>query len=128
MTSHPSNSQHKPRRRAAKQNDPLAAPSDSMPPRAIATSLESIEVVPRTPVTARRGYSHDPRTPDGVNEVELSLLGEEERHAAASDLTLEEEQAYLAQADGQKSMSARDKQAIVLLIILCMFSSGPVPY
>ena len=128
MTSHPNNSQHKPRRRAAKQNDPLAAPSDSMPPRAIATSLESIEVVPRTPVTARRGYSHDPRTPDGLDEVELSLLGEEERRAAASDLTLEEEQAYLAGADGKGPMSARDKQAIVLLIILCTFSSGTVDH
>ncbi|RPD58451.1 MFS general substrate transporter [Lentinus tigrinus ALCF2SS1-6] len=126
MTSHPNNSKHKPRRRAAKQTDPLAADSDSMPPRAIATSLDSIEVVPRTPVTARRGYSHDPRTPDGVNEVELSLLGEEERHAAASDLTLDEEQAYLAQADGKRPMSARDKQAIVLLIILYLIQGFPL--
>ncbi len=96
-----------------------------MPPRAIATSLESIEVVPRTPVTARRGYSHDPRTPDGVDEVELSLLRDDERHAAASDLTLEEEEAYLAQTDGKRPVSARDKQAIVLLIILCTFFSWP---
>lgn len=88
--------------------------------RAHATSLESIEVLPRTPRMSRRG--HAGRTPDDVDEVELSLLGEEERRAATADLTVEEEQAYLAQADGKKSFSSRDKQAMVLLIILCAYS------
>ena len=70
---------------------------------------------------SRRAHGHAGRTPGDVDEVELSLLGEDERRAAAEGLTLEEEQAYLGQTDGKKPMSARDKQAIVLLIILCTF-------
>lgn len=66
---------------------------------------------------SRRGHDAG-RIPNEVDEVELSLLGEEERRAAAAGLTLEEEE-YLGQADGKKPFSARDKQAIVLLVILC---------
>lgn len=95
-----------------------------MHPRAHATSLESIEVLPRTPIprtplSSRRGHTYDPSPSDEGDEVELTLLGEEERRAAAAGLGVEEEQTYLAQADGKKPFSARDKQAIVLLIILC---------
>lgn len=124
MTSPPSTSQRKPRRRQAKNNAAAPVDADQMPTRALATSLESIEIVPRTPrtpATARRPHGHGGRTPDDVDEVELSLLNEDERRAAAADLSLEEEQAYLAQPDGKRPISARDKQAIVLLIILCAF-------
>ena len=55
---------------------------------------------------------------DEGDDVELSLLTEEDRRAAATDLTLEEEQAYLAKAES-KAISSRDKQAMVLLTILC---------
>ena len=71
---------------------------------------------------SRRGHTLGGRTPDEVDEVELSLLGEEERRAAAAGLTVEEESAYLSQAEGKKAFSARDKQAIVLLIILCAYT------
>ena len=124
MTSQSSTSNHKPRRRQAKKNGAATVDSDPMNPRAVATSLESIEIVPRTPrtpATARRPHGHGGRTPDDVDEVELSLLGEEERRAAAADMTVEEEQEYLAQADGKRPFSARDKQAVVLLIILCAY-------
>ena len=124
MTSPSSTSQYKPRRRQAKKNAAVAVDADQMPRRALTTSLESIEIVPRTPrtpATARRPHGHGGRTPDDVEEVELSLLNEDERRAAAADLSLEEEQVYLAQADGKRPISARDKQAIVLLIILCAF-------
>ena len=70
---------------------------------------------------SRRSHGHGGRSPD-IDEVELSLLGEEERRAAAADLSVEEEQEYLAQVDGKKHFSARDKQAMVLLIILCALS------
>ncbi|TBU26371.1 MFS general substrate transporter [Dichomitus squalens] len=129
MTSHSSTSNSKPRRRPAKKNGAATVDSDPMNPRAVATSLESIEIVPRTPrtpATARRSHGHGGRTPDDVDEVELSLLGEEERRAAAADLTIEEEQEYLAQADGKRPFSARDKQAVVLLIILYLIQGFPL--
>lgn len=125
MTSPSPTPNRKPRRRQAKKNAAAPVDPDQMPSRALATSLESIEIVPRTPrtpATARRPHGHGGRTPDDVNEVELSLLNDEERRAAAADLSVEEEQAYLAQADGKRPMSSRDKQAIVLLIILCAFA------
>ncbi|KAM5534345.1 hypothetical protein V8D89_011938 [Ganoderma adspersum] len=126
MTSPSSTPNRKPRRRQAKKNAAAAVDADQMPSRALATSLESIEIVPRTPRTARRPHGHGGRTPEDVNEVELSLLNDEERRAAAADLTLDEEQAYLAQADGKRPMSSRDKQAIVLLIILYLIQGFPL--
>lgn len=90
-------------------------------PRAHATSLESISIQPRTPKTPRSQGPNGWTPADGeADEVELSLLGEEERRQAADGLTLEEEQAYLSQAE-KKSMSTRDKRAIGLLIVLCEF-------
>ncbi|KAH9927460.1 MFS general substrate transporter [Epithele typhae] len=93
-----------------------------------ATSLQSIEVLPRTPRTpaTARSRGHGARTPFDADEVELSLLGEAERREAASDLTLDEEQEYLAQIDAKKSMSARDKQAMVLLTILYLIQGFPL--
>ena len=123
MSSPPNGSAHKPRRRQAKKTQGPASGTDPMlPSHGHATSLQSIEIqprTPRTPATARRGHAH-PSSDDG-DEVELSLLSESDRRAAASDLTLEEEQEYLAQADGKRPFSARDKQAVVLLIILCAY-------
>lgn len=92
-------------------------------PRAQSTSLESIQIQPRTPKTAatRVNGSVPEWTPDDAlasEEVELSLLGESERRDAADGLTLEEEQAYLGQSE-KRPMSTRDKRAIALLIVLC---------
>lgn len=60
-----------------------------------------------------------------MDEVELSLLGEEERLQAARGLSLEEEQEYLAQSE-KKPMSSKDKKAIALLVILCACNSAVV--
>ncbi|KAI0757425.1 MFS general substrate transporter [Daedaleopsis nitida] len=130
MTSLSNSSSRKPRRRPAKKNDAAAVDSDPMHARAHATSLESIEVMPRTPRTpasalSRRSHTVDPRTPNDIDEVELSLLGEEERRAAAAGSSVEDGQ-YPAQADGKKPFSARDKQAIVLLIILYLIQGFPL--
>ncbi|OJT13218.1 hypothetical protein TRAPUB_10237 [Trametes pubescens] len=127
-----STSKHKPRRRQTQKEKTPTKDSDSMPrsPRAHATSLETIEVLPRTPITSRTprrghaGWSAD--DDEHVEEVELSLLGEEDRRQAASDLTLEEEQAYLGQANEKRPFSSRDKRAIVLLIILYLIQGFPL--
>ncbi|KAI8983349.1 MFS general substrate transporter [Trametes punicea] len=132
-TSSPSPSR-KPRRRQAKKekDNAPAAVSESMPRlnNGRATSLESIEILPRTPLTSRtprRGHANWSPDEDGhAEEVELSLLGERERREAASDLTVEEQRAYLAQADGKRPFSSRDKHAIVLLIILYLIQGFPL--
>lgn len=54
-----------------------------------------------------------------MDEVELSLLSEVERHEAEDGLTVEEEQEYLGQPGAKGPVSSRDKRAIILLIILC---------
>lgn len=114
-----------PRRRRKQTKPKRSAPTsddDAMPrgPHAQTTSLESISIQPRTPKTPRangvNGWT--PADADAIDEVELSLLGEDERREAAHGLSLEEEQAYLSQAD-KKPMSTKDKRAIALLIILC---------
>ena len=120
----PNGSSHKPRRRQPKKLTPSSDETQHMlsPSHAHATSLQSIEILPRTPKTpgaVRRGHG---RPSDDVDNVELSLLSESDRRAAAEDLSLDEEQEYLAQAEASKSVSSRDRQAMVLLTILCASS------
>jgi MFS transporter, PAT family, solute carrier family 33 (acetyl-CoA transportor), member 1 len=93
-------------------------------PRGLTTSLESISIQPRTPKTPRSNAGPAWRQSDeiGVDEVELSLLGEDEQRQAAQGMTLEEEQEYLAQSE-KKPTSAKDKRALALLIILCALYS-----
>lgn len=96
-------------------------------PRAQSSSLESIYIQPRTPKTAAARVNGGVRSPDdsdigAMDEVEMSLLGEDERREAMNGLTLEEEQAYLSQSE-KKPMPAKDKRAIALLIVLCESSS-----
>ncbi|KAI0344059.1 MFS general substrate transporter [Trametopsis cervina] len=125
----PSGKQSRRRRTKAARSTSVESPSSSdsegMPrsPRGQTTSLESIAIQPRTPKTPRSNW----RLSDGdaANEVELSLLGEDERLQAAQGLTLEEEQEYLAQGE-KKPMSAKDKRAIVLLIILYLIQGFPL--
>ncbi|KAH9925007.1 MFS general substrate transporter [Epithele typhae] len=94
-----------------------------------ATSLESVEILPRTPRTSggARSRDHDALpTPYEGDDVELSLLGDAERREAAADLTLEEEQEYLTQVDAKRSFSARDKRAMVLLTVLYFIQGFPL--
>jgi len=97
-----------------------------MPPRAIATSLDSIQIHPRTPKTprsqSRHVWSSEERAAD---EVELSLLEGDERRELADGLSVEEEQVYLAQPL-KRPLSARDKRAITLLIILYLIQGFPL--
>lgn len=106
---------NKPRlRRIAKEPSPVPNTKE-MPPRALTTSLDSIHIQPRTPNTPRSRHGYDAN--DSVDELELSLLGEDDRRNAAEDLTLEEEQELLS--DTKRPLSMKDKRAILLLVILC---------
>ena len=118
---HPSEKAPRQRRKNKKQAPPSTAPdpssledNSSMPRTphkitAVSSSLDSIHVPPRTPRTA---YGSD----DGKaeNGIELSLLSEDERRAAAMD----EDDVDVA-ASKVKSVSGKDKRGMALLIVLC---------
>ena len=86
-------------------------------PMAVTSGLNAIHIAPRTPKT--------PRTPwnrlgeDDTQEVELSLLGEEERREAARGLGETEEQGYANGLEVKRSLSAKDRRGMALLIVLC---------
>jgi len=84
---------------------------------AVASSLDSILVPPRSSSTVRTSRrSVDTDSGDGV---EMSLLNGDERAGATSDLDDDDE----LLEKKSKAMPARDKRAMVLLIILCQFVS-----
>lgn len=114
----------KPRNKGAKANKTDRAAED-MPlsraggPMAITSGLNTIHIAPRTPKTARSPY--------GANEsdLELSLLGEEERSEAASDLGDTEEQGFPI-PEVKRPISNKDKRGIALLIVLCELLAEPM--
>lgn len=79
---------------------------------AVSSSLESIHVPPRTPRSGRNMDSME-------EEVEMSLLTEDERKAAATDFDLTNGESGQRSAKGVPPMSSKDKKAVALLIVLC---------
>lgn len=120
MSTHQNDSDPQPRRRQAARRDQTNEDDKDMPPRApaaLATSLESIHIQPRTPRTPRSGRSrYDPGDADGIDEVELSLLEEDERREAGLGMDDEGQPDHPAV---KRPISSRDKRAIVLLVVLC---------
>ncbi|KAN0129643.1 Acetyl-coenzyme A transporter 1 [Lactarius tabidus] len=88
----------------------------------ISTSLDSVQVTPRTPRTAREDnddagadYLIDSRS---AEEVEMSLLGEDERrHADAG---------FAEHTKHKAPLSSEDKRAMVLLCILYLIQGVPI--
>lgn len=88
----------------------------SQEPMAVSSSLHSIHISPRTP--------KNPREYDDVeDDVELNLLGEEERIRASQGL---DDERIPPGSAGRKPMSAKDKRAMVLLCVLCQSFDLPV--
>jgi PAT family acetyl-CoA transporter-like MFS transporter 1 len=88
-------------------------PATPLNPMAVSSSLDSIFISPRTPV------ARSPRTNQNGNaddDVELSLLGEDERRLAAAGL--DEDDPYTT----KRPLSSKDKRAMVLLCVLCKFT------
>lgn len=80
---------------------------------AVSSSLNSIHITPRTPLSSRMGVNIG----EDEEDVELSLLGADERRQAAFGLEVEQEE------DHKKPISLKDKKAMVLLCVLCEFMS-----
>ncbi|KAG2155391.1 acetyl-coenzyme A transporter 1 [Suillus clintonianus] len=83
--------------------------------KAISSSLDSIRILPRVPT----GSSSD------LEEVELSLLSEEERTSAARNLQDGDAQ-FSAGGTKTTAMSSRDRKAMTLLIILYLIQGVPL--
>jgi PAT family acetyl-CoA transporter-like MFS transporter 1 len=98
-------------------------PRPHIPSPGITTSLDSVQITPRTPRFARR--KHDDVDADYVvrsgstEEVEMSLLAEDERRRA--DAGFEE----YADAKHKAPLSSEDKRAMALLCTLCAWLSFP---
>lgn len=54
-------------------------------------------------------------------ELELNLLGDDERHQAAFGLEEAGEMSYGDEVDSTRPVSAKDKRGMVLLCVLCQF-------
>jgi hypothetical protein len=86
----------------------------------IASSLDSIQIQPRTPRTARYPREDDDVVND-TNEVELSLLNEHERRNGVQDDGFGGLEGVAASGKIKRRVSDEDRRSIVLLCILCAF-------
>lgn len=79
---------------------------------AVSSSLNSIHISPRTPRSTSRVAFDEA----GEDDVELSLLGDDERRQAAYGVDREYGSGV---GDSKHPISAEDKRAMVLLCVLC---------
>jgi hypothetical protein len=92
------------KRDPAPQEDPVDMPRQS----GVASSLDSIQVTPRTPRMLRNV---------SMDEVELTLLDEEERTRAANGFGHGD--GTPTTPKGKRPLTAQDKREMVLLSVLC---------
>jgi hypothetical protein len=112
-----------PRLRKRQSRSPLPLPPqerDSMPKTtvsspAISTTLDSIQITPRTPRVMHSDHA-------AVEEVEMSLLEEDDRRRAAAGFV--DGNGHI-EAKPRVPLSPEDKRAMVLLCILCTWLSSP---
>jgi MFS transporter, PAT family, solute carrier family 33 (acetyl-CoA transportor), member 1 len=86
-------------------------------PMAVSSGLNAIHIAPRTPRISKLQWNGVEE--DDTQEVELSLLDEEERLQAARGLGQTEEQGYVGGLDSKHPLSAKDQRGMALLIVLC---------
>lgn len=84
-------------------------------PMAVTSSLNSIHVSPRTPRTPRPAPGEEDK-----DDVELSLLDEDQRRQAESDLKDLEDEHGVPQDISKKPISTKDKRNMVFLCVLCV--------
>ena len=109
------------------QNSTREMPRSPVLSPGITTSLDSVQITPRTPRTARPKYAEadDSLVGRDVEEVEMSLLSVDERSRAEPGFA----NGYLEDKQKAPIISLEDKRAMVLLCVLCAFllsSSSPM--
>ncbi|TFK57682.1 hypothetical protein OE88DRAFT_1619970 [Heliocybe sulcata] len=100
---------------------------------AMASSMETVEILPRTPITARTARTvRDPEdwpTDSAAenDEVEMSLLGDEERRRAAVGTNgLGDGRGVGEKSREGRPLSSKDKNAMALLILLYLIQGVPL--
>jgi len=92
----------------------------------ITTSLDSVQITPRTPRIVRPKYAEDDSLVGGdVEEVEMTLLSVDERSRAEPGFTNGD--AYFADKQKAPIISLEDKRAMVLLSVLCAWHLPLLP-
>ncbi|ETW87634.1 mfs acetyl-CoA transporter [Heterobasidion irregulare TC 32-1] len=116
----PSSKQPRQRRKLTEQKDmSRGAKLDAM-----TTSLNSIQIQPRTPRSSRPGRDWASGSDGGTDEVELTLLNEDERREAGAGVD-----GFGLESGAEKAKStltAEDKKAMVLLSILYLIQGVPI--
>ncbi|KAF5312342.1 hypothetical protein D9619_003117 [Psilocybe cf. subviscida] len=90
-------------------------------PMAVTSSLNSIHVSPRTPRTPRPAPGEEDK-----DDVELSLLDEDQRRQAESDLKDLEDEHGVPQDISKKPISTKDKRNMVFLCVLYLLQGIPL--
>ena len=82
---------------------------------AVTSSLDTIHISPRTPKTPHPDIGRD------EDDVELSLLNEDERLQSARAFPDEAHSSSDTEPDTKRHISAKDKRGMVLLCVLCEY-------
>ena len=87
------------------------------------SSLNNIEISPRTPINSRANHISDRLENDAEEGMEMSLLAEDERRQAARGTD-----GYENDHPGEHKgpISTKDKRAMALLCVLCELSMSLV--
>ena len=116
----------RPRKRHSRS--PLPPPNDMLTPRqrplspGVSTSLDSVHITPRTPHAVRPTHAGDSAEADDfvggldAEEVEMNLLGEDERRRARPGFAGGDRHLHVMH---KAPLSLEDKRAMVLLCVLC---------
>lgn len=101
------------------QNLPREMPRSLVLSPGISTSLDSVQITPRTPRIVRPNYAEvdDSLVSGDAEEVEMSLLSRDERSRAEPGFTNGD--GYLEDKQKAPIISLEDKRAMVLLCVLC---------
>ncbi|KAH7914467.1 acetyl-coenzyme A transporter 1-domain-containing protein [Hygrophoropsis aurantiaca] len=106
-------------------DEPDMTPPASTKLKGVSSSLDSIRISPRTPTAMRTVRGSTDGFMGETEEVELSLLDEQERARAGQHLNNGEALGHF-DASKKKTLSNRDKKAMVLLIILYLIQGVPL--
>ncbi|CAA7259985.1 unnamed protein product [Cyclocybe aegerita] len=90
-------------------------------PMAVTSSLNSIHISPRTPKTPRPNNMGDDE-----DDVELTLLNEDERVRSARNFLDDESSVSEAEHDMKPTISAKDRRGMVLLCVLYLLQGIPL--
>ncbi|KAF8831835.1 hypothetical protein HHX47_DHR1001227 [Lentinula edodes] len=105
--------------------DQVMRKSSSDESMAVSSSLNTS--IPRTPITSRTPVSSRmAMLEDGDEELELNLLGDQERREARQGLEQEEEEAEELTEHAKRPISSKDKRAMVLLCVLYLIQGVPL--